>query len=68
MADTTIRFLAQLWALPIHQHPSNMVMAENDQMALACLQIQSQWFKFSFGTKFFKLVQFLFCFVVYSLP
>ena len=26
------------------------------------------WFKFSFGAKFFKLVQFLFSFVVYSLP
>ena len=26
------------------------------------------WFKFSFGAKFFKLVQFLFAFVVYSLP
>ena len=45
MADTTIRILAQLWALPIHQHPSNMVMAENDQMALACLQIQSLFWK-----------------------
>ena len=26
------------------------------------------WFKFSFGAKFLKLVQFLFSFVVYSLP
>ena len=26
------------------------------------------WFKFSFGAKLFKLVQFLFSFVVYSLP
>ena len=26
------------------------------------------WFKFSFGAKNFKLVQFLFAFVVYSLP
>ena len=26
------------------------------------------WFKFSFGTKIFKLVQFLFSFVMYSLP
>ena len=26
------------------------------------------WFKFSFGVKFLKLVQFLFSFVVYSLP
>ena len=26
------------------------------------------WFKFSFGAKFFKLPQFLFSFVMYSLP
>ena len=26
------------------------------------------WFKFSFGAKYFKLVQFLFAFVAYSLP
>ena len=26
------------------------------------------WFKFSFGAKFLKLVQFLFSFVMYSLP
>ena len=26
------------------------------------------WFKFSFGAKFWKLVQFLFSFVMYSLP
>ena len=26
------------------------------------------WFKFSFGTKFLKLVQYLLSFVVYSLP
>ena len=26
------------------------------------------WFKFSFGAKFLKLVQFFFSFVMYSLP
>ena len=26
------------------------------------------WFKFSYGAKFLKLVQFLFSFVMYSLP
>ena len=32
------------------------------------LYIYMLWFEFSFGAKFFKLFQFLFSFVVYSLP
>ena len=38
------------------------------QYKTVCIIIYMLWFKFSFGAKFLKLVQFLFSFVVHSLP
>ena len=52
-------------------HVSAAVSASS-QSETSSLSIASKryvlWFKFSFGAKFFKLDQFLFSFVMYSLP